>query len=356
MAHFIKTGYWEESIKGYKGWLNLEDIVSNSLPSQAGNAGKFLRTDGSTLSWVDILSSNIYTADGTLTGNRSVNSGGFSLTLNPNLILGGKVTGYTLRTYPLNFTTSATSYNSAIQLDNTITANGGSQIFYAGQINSGTLTNDGTLGVLSSSLVGNITSLVVRGLTSGARVSTTGSVININRGDSTDISTSTSNLIQGYASAIIHPFNLPTSSLTSYAVNFNGSSSLASGIVTTLLGADLSVTMTSSPTHANTSVTNCYGIRLQATVGTSSGPTATLTNYYALHLGPITVGATGTITNRWGVYAPDVAMRHHINGKLLIGTTTEGTSKVRISGLPTSSAGLVSGELWNNAGVVNIIP
>ena len=291
--------------------------------------------NSTTTEWGGIGSSaaTIYTADGTLTANRVVDSGGFSLTLNPNLYLGGKVTGYTLRTYPVNFTTSTTSYNSAIQLDNTITANGGSQIFYAGQINSGTLTNDGTLGVLSSSLVGNLTSLVVRGLTSGARVSTTGSIVNINRGDSTDISTSANNLIQGYTTAIIHPSNLPTSSLTGYAVSYNGSLILQSGIVTTAVGADLSVNMTTSPIHSNSSVLNYYGVRLQATIGTSSGPTAILSNYYALYLGPITVGATGTISNRWGIYAPDVAMRHYFNGNVLLGSASDtALAKLQVTG------------------------
>jgi len=41
-------------------------------------------------------------------------------------------------------------------------------------------------------------------------------------------------------------------------------------------------------------------------------------------------------------------------GRLLIGTTTEGNSLIRIVGLPVSSFGLVSGDLWNNAGVLSI--
>lgn len=41
--------------------------------------------------------------------------------------------------------------------------------------------------------------------------------------------------------------------------------------------------------------------------------------------------------------------------KLTIGTFTEGLSKLRIVGLPTSSAGLISGEVWNDGGTLKIV-
>jgi hypothetical protein len=69
MPTFIKTGFWEESIKGYKGWLNLEELIINTVPPQA----------------------TIYTSNGTLTGNRIMNSGGFTLTLNPATTFGSTV-------------------------------------------------------------------------------------------------------------------------------------------------------------------------------------------------------------------------------------------------------------------------
>jgi hypothetical protein len=297
------------------------DLTALSFIKSGGTSAQFLKADGS-VDTNSYVTGNIYTANGTLTGDRVVDAGGFSLTLNPNLILGGKVTGYALRTYPLNFTTSGTSYSSAIQLDNTITANGGSQIFYAGQINSGTLTNDGTLGVLSSPLVGSITSLSVRGLTSGARVSSSGSIININRGDSTDVSTSTSNFLLGYNSQIFHAANLPTTSLTNTANNYIGGFTIASGIVTTAISADFTLSMTASPAHSNSSVTNYYGVRLQAIIGATSGPTATLANYYGIYIDTPAVRLTGSIGSRWGVYAPDSLMNHYINGNVSIGNAT----------------------------------
>jgi len=44
------------------------------------------------------------------------------------------------------------------------------------------------------------------------------------------------------------------------------------------------------------------------------------------------------------------------NGNLLIGTATNGSSKLRIVGLPTSAAGLSSGDVYSNAGILTIVP
>jgi hypothetical protein len=43
-------------------------------------------------------------------------------------------------------------------------------------------------------------------------------------------------------------------------------------------------------------------------------------------------------------------------GNLLIGTSTNGSSKLRIVGLPTSSVGLSSGDVYSNAGILTIVP
>ena len=49
------------------------------------------------------------------------------------------------------------------------------------------------------------------------------------------------------------------------------------------------------------------------------------------------------------------AMTLDANGNLLIGTSTTGASKLRISGLPTSSAGLAAGDVWNDNGTLKIV-
>lgn len=44
-----------------------------------------------------------------------------------------------------------------------------------------------------------------------------------------------------------------------------------------------------------------------------------------------------------------------IYGNLLLGTTTNGASKLRVVGLPTSPTGLSSGDVWNNSGILTIV-
>jgi hypothetical protein len=48
------------------------------------------------------------------------------------------------------------------------------------------------------------------------------------------------------------------------------------------------------------------------------------------------------------------AMRIDSSGNLLIGTSATGASKLRISGLPTSAAGLSAGDVWNDGGTLKI--
>jgi hypothetical protein len=43
-------------------------------------------------------------------------------------------------------------------------------------------------------------------------------------------------------------------------------------------------------------------------------------------------------------------------GNLLVGTTTNGASKLRIVGLPTSAVGLSSGDIYDNLGILTIVP
>lgn len=58
MSYFIKTGFWEKSAKGFKGWLNLDDVIKSSPVATL--------TDAAT---VDIASKNqtLVTSDATKT-------------------------------------------------------------------------------------------------------------------------------------------------------------------------------------------------------------------------------------------------------------------------------------------------
>jgi hypothetical protein len=56
----------------------------SGLPSQTGNSGKYLTTDGTTASWATVSSGNIYNTDGTLTGNRVLSTGAYKLAIQWN--------------------------------------------------------------------------------------------------------------------------------------------------------------------------------------------------------------------------------------------------------------------------------
>lgn len=60
-------------------------------------------------------------------------------------------------------------------------------------------------------------------------------------------------------------------------------------------------------------------------------------------------------TDRWNLYISGSA-DNYLQGNLLIGTPTSGASKLRIVGLPTSAAGLSSGDVYSNLGVLTIVP
>jgi hypothetical protein len=82
----------------------------------------------------------------------------------------------------------------------------------------------------------------------------------------------------------------------------------------------------------DTYATNYFGLRVDTSVGFNASFTSSLTNYYGIYLGTLTVGAGGSITNRWGIYAPDSTMKYHINGNVSIGTLETGSFKMLVSG------------------------
>jgi hypothetical protein len=66
------------------------------------------------------------------------------------------------------------------------------------------------------------------------------------------------------------------------------------------------------------------------------------------------VPAIQAFTNNFSAAQP--LSLNHAGGNVLIGTSTNGASKLRIVGLPTSAAGLSSGDIYSNAGILTIVP
>jgi hypothetical protein len=77
MPTFIKTGFWDKLSRAPKEYLNLDLLLSTVLPSQLGNNGKYLQTDGATASWQTISLTGYVPYTGA-TG--AVNLGAFGIT------------------------------------------------------------------------------------------------------------------------------------------------------------------------------------------------------------------------------------------------------------------------------------
>lgn len=99
-AGFVKTDV--------NGLLSVDTGAYLPMPSQTGNAGKYLTTNGSVLSWGTISTANIYNSDGTLTGNRTVTLGSNSLTFLKTIAVVTNAEGVDIK----NDTVSTVSNNS----------------------------------------------------------------------------------------------------------------------------------------------------------------------------------------------------------------------------------------------------
>ena len=88
--------------------------------------------------------------------------------------------------------------------------------------------------------------------------------------------------------------------------------------------------------------------------GTSLGMSKTA-NQMLIYGGTGAGNAGGTDVHYWNGSTYVVGLRLNNNANVLIGTTTDGGSKLRVVGLPTSSAGLSSGDVWNNLGILTIV-
>jgi hypothetical protein len=74
-----------------------------------------------------------------------------------------------------------------------------------------------------------------------------------------------------------------------------------------------------------------------------------------------TATASPMVFGMWQTSTASEVMRITTSNNLLINKTTDGGQKLQVSGkvnfasLPTSSAGLSAGDIWNNGGVLNIV-
>ena len=147
------------------------------------------------------------------------------------------------------------------------------------------------------------------------------------RGNAADVSSSTSNqLIGGYFSA----GHALTASASAYSSNVSGTESYGSVWVGSVgnVQAVRSQLFIGGFTGTSATITNAYAFNNSAiTIGSASG-TVTVTNLYGLYLAPPTVGASATITNRYGVYSGDTLGTNYFAGPVSLAST----SSVTLSG------------------------
>ena len=78
-------------------------------------------------------------------------------------------------------------------------------------------------------------------------------------------------------------------------------------------------------------------------------------NIYGLKVADMKNSTGYTITNSWAIYQEGANDNNYFNGKVVLGSNSVGVSKLRLVGLPTSSAGLSSGDVWNSGGTLRIV-
>jgi hypothetical protein len=77
----------------------------------------------------------------------------------------------------------------------------------------------------------------------------------------------------------------------------------------------------------------------------------TMTNGYGLQIDSPILGAGSAITNAYGLKIENQAAAGTLNYSIYTGT-----GRVHFGGIPTSNAGLVTGDIWANSNVLTIIP
>lgn len=216
-------------------------------------------------------------------------------------------------------------------------------------------TNLNTTGAANVSLIGlnsapqashdatsGVNSLILRGVIGAPQITSSAAtaVLNYaaitgtaNRTYSTDTSSSASNTTIALAGNYGHASTLSTSAVSNQAIGVQTNGVFSSGNANLVYG--VLNTGSFNPTTGTISTTSRYGFwDGTIPVGNSTG-TATITNWYGIYLNAPTVGANGTITNRWGIYQADPL------GTNLLAAPTKISNGYTVATLPTGAAAAV---------------
>ena len=307
------------------GLLSVDTGAYLPIPSQTGNGGKYLTTDGVNLSWGTVSTANIYTDNGTLAGNRVVTLDDKQLVFRSNAstlqnytFTVGTPTGIAPSTWPasvvfegeyLMSTANAEPYNTRVWVRNQTAS---TRTSWVNQVFADvTSESTGSTNIHNQYYITRRGSQLDTGLVSlMAGLSTiTGHGYSTSQSTTTDITTTT---VYGYQS-----------NLNNYGGNITNAYSI-------LARTQVSNSYVANNTR-NSTITNLYNLYIDNNIG-GNFATATVTSLYAIYIAT-NLGPSGTISNRWGIYAPDVAMDHYFNGNVLIGTASDtGSYKLDVAG------------------------
>lgn len=112
--------------------------------------------------------------------------------------------------------------------------------------------------------------------------------------------------------------------------------------------------MWSKNSNVSGTVTHMSNLRLVSFYTPYTGTTLTVNNYYGIIIEDTNQFAGISILNKWAIYQEGTLDNNYFAGKVLIGGSTVGSSKLNITGLPTSASGLASGDVWNDGGTLKI--
>jgi hypothetical protein len=230
-------------------------------------------------SWVLIAdgggtSTNIYNSDGTLTGNRTISSGGFQLVFNPQ-------TTFFSSLIP---STSASSF--AVLGSNTLT--------FAAGFNSSNIGN-----VYSAN--GAINAQIFSGNATFAQANLASAMVNVNKID----------------------FSSGGHSITM-------TQSTAPGI-RAITGVQNQIQFTGS--HNGTISHSAISQNLGFFRESGSTRTLTITNAYSLLLNPLDDYGSGFIfTNRWGIYQAGTTDKNYFAAHCLLGSNTDNGNRLQVNG------------------------
>jgi hypothetical protein len=325
---------------------NTSNIITIGVPGPRGltgqtgsydpnyNTGSFSGSFTGVLIGTASYSPNLYNSDGSLTGNRLVS------TTDKRIILTGQ---NSTTPYTFNFlgTRVANSYpvKFAIDLEHT----------FSSSISPPTTFTLSTSGYSTGSNA-NMWQTENYLNWAGAQGNTGilyGHYLAVTRGSGLDVTTTTGNSMRGFFSIVGHSVlstfgstteNITTGYVSSYESQINNWGGTMTNAYNYIARTSIANSLVANNTR-NATVTNLYNIYVDNQIG-GNYASASVTNLYALYINS-TIGTTATITNRWGIYAPDTLMSHSIQGRASIPNITGslfGTASWARNALTASSA------------------